>query len=218
MSTNSPAPSSPPPAEGASASAGPDASSDRLPLPAPAPAPERVSFGRQRRLRLGALIAIAVALLGAAVVWIVHATDVDSWLAVHTGLTDLTGPYYGFWSGIGSDIAELTLVGAVSTGVYQLVKKYNCHHPGCWRVGNHPAAGGQFYLCWRHHPDFMGGKPTKEIIAELHREHLARQEVLHARIHEIHTRLVSRPGGEPTPRGSAKGTETPPDPSRTSSP
>src|SRR4051812_31184431 len=92
----------------------------------------------------------------------------NHWLAVHAGILDETGPYYAFWSGIGSDIAEFGIIGAVGTATYQLVKKYNCHQPGCWRVGNHPAAGGQFFLCYRHHPDYQGVRPTQEMIARLH--------------------------------------------------
>jgi hypothetical protein len=79
--------------------------------------------------------------------------------------------------------------------VYQLVKKYNCHQPGCWRVGNHPAAGGQFYLCWRHHPDYQGGRPTKDVIAQLHRDYVAREAALLERLHEVaaHQRETSAP-------------------------
>jgi hypothetical protein len=151
------------------------------------------------RLRLGALVGLALALVVGVGVWVANARNVDSWVSVHAGLTDLTGPYYGFWSGIGSDLAELTLVGAVATGAYQLVRKYNCHQPGCWRVGNHPAAGGQFYLCWRHHPDYLGGRPTKEIIAQLHHEHLARQQALLAGMHGIHGHHATHPSPPPTP-------------------
>jgi hypothetical protein len=79
------------------------------------------------------------------------------------GIVDESGPYYGFWSGFGSDIAEFSLVGAAVTGVYQLNRKYNCHQRGCWRIGTHPAAGGQFLLCYRHHPDYQGKKPTREL-------------------------------------------------------
>jgi hypothetical protein len=72
-----------------------------------------------------------------------------------------------------------------------LVKKYNCHEPGCWRVGNHPTADGQFNLCYRHHPDFQGKKPTHELIERLHREHLERQVAIHAKLDEIHQHLDS---------------------------
>jgi hypothetical protein len=183
--------SSPPPVQRLSSGPSPDATSREDSAPAPAPG------GLPIRLRLGALIAVVLALVVGAVAWIANADSVDHWLAVYTGLSNLSGPYYGFWSGFGSDLAELTLIGAVGTAVYQLVRKYNCHYPGCWRVGNHPAAGGQFYLCWRHHPDYMGGKVTKEIIAQLHSEHLARQQALHDRVRDLHTHLVPNPSEDP---------------------
>jgi hypothetical protein len=156
------------------------------------------------RLRLGALIAIALALIAGAIAWIANADNVDSWLAVHTGLTDLTSSYYAFWSGFGSDLAEIGLIGAVATGVYQMVRKYNCHQRGCWRVGNRPAAGGQFYLCWRHHPDYSGGKPTKELIAQLHRDHRAQQVALQEKVHEVHEHLVRHPSRAPTSTGGGQ--------------
>jgi hypothetical protein len=120
------------------------------------------------------------------------------WLQVHTGTINETGPYYGFWSGFGSDLTEFAVIGTIATGVYQLVKKYNCHYPGCWRVGNHPAAGGQFSLCYRHHPDYQGKKPTNELIQRLHREHLERQAALLGRFHELreHLDLTDKPTGD----------------------
>jgi hypothetical protein len=141
------------------------------------------------------MIGIVVAVVIGVAVWIANARSVNGWLAVHTGVVDEPGPYYAFWSGFGSDIAELGIIGAVATGVYQLVRKYNCHQPGCWRVGNHPAAGGQFYLCYRHHPDYRGVKPTEELIAKLHRDHQAHEQALHTRVHEIHEQLVGHPAG-----------------------
>jgi hypothetical protein len=67
------------------------------------------------------------------------------WLAVHTGTVDEGGPYYGFWSGFGSDLGEVTLIGAV-LGTYY---KHNCHRRGCWRVGRHMVDGTPW--CNRHH-------------------------------------------------------------------
>jgi hypothetical protein len=112
---------------------------------------------------------------------------------VHTGTVNEPGPYYGFWSGFGSDLTEFGIIGAISTGVYQLVKKYNCHYPGCWRVGNHQAAGGLFSLCHLHHPDYQGKKPTVELIQRLHREHLERQAAIHGELNEIHRHLMTKP-------------------------
>ena len=79
---------------------------------------------------------------------------------------------------------------AIGTGVYQVVKKYNCHEPRCWRVGTHPAAGGQFLLCYRHHPDYRGTRSTHDFIARMHREHVEREAAFHDKVHEIHERVV----------------------------
>ena len=138
---------------------------------------------------------ICAAVAGIAL-WVIHARLVGHWLQVHTGTVNETGPYYGFWSGFGSDLTEFGLIGAIATAVYQLVRKYNCHEPGCWRVGNHPAAGGQFSLCYLHHPDYQGKKPTKELIERLHREHQERQAALLGRFHELHERVTDKPAGE----------------------
>jgi hypothetical protein len=139
-------------------------------------------------LRLTLLISSLFAVVVAATAWILNAGPVDHWLAVHTGTVNETGPYYGFWSGFGSDLAEFGIIGVISTGIYQLVKRYNCHEPGCWRVGAHPAAGGQFSLCYRHHPDFQGRKPTHEMIARLHRENAEQWAAIHDKLVEsIHT-------------------------------
>jgi hypothetical protein len=118
----------------------------------------------------------------------------DHWLQVHTGTVNEPGRYYGFWSGFGSDLAEFGILGAVGAAIYQLVKKYNGHEPGCWRIGNHPAADGQFNLCYRHHPDFQGKKPTHELIERLHHEHLERQDAIHGKLQEIHQHLTGTPG------------------------
>jgi len=141
------------------------------------------------RARLIVLLVSVFAILVGVVAWVLNAPSVNHWLAVHTGIIDVSGPYYGFWSGFGSDLAEFSLVGAAVTGVYQLNRKYNCHQHGCWRIGIHPAAGGQFLLCSRHHPDYQGKKPTHELIAKLHREHIEREEALHDKLDEMNRRL-----------------------------
>src|ERR1700757_1707657 len=116
---------------------------------------------------------------------VLHSRQVGYWIQVHTGTINEAGPYYGFWSGFGSDLEEFGILGAIGAGIYQLIKKYNCHSPDCWRIGRVPAADGQFMLCYRHHPDYQGVKPTRELIERLHREHLERQTALHARLDEI---------------------------------
>jgi len=128
------------------------------------------------------------------VIWVITSRQVGYWLQVHTGTVNESGPYYGFWSGFGSDLTEFGIIGAIATAAYQLFKKYNCHEPGCWRVGSHPAAGGQFSLCYRHHPDYRGKKPTHELIERLHQEHLARQAVIHDKLYGVgHQHLTDEP-------------------------
>lgn len=141
------------------------------------------------RAQLILLAALAGAVLVGVVAWVLNASTFDHWLVVHTGIADPTGPYYAFWSGFGSDIAEFGLVSAAVTAVYQLNRKFNCHQHGCWRVGTHPAAGGQFMLCYHHHPDYKGKKPTRELIERVHRQHIAREEALQHKLDEIHDHL-----------------------------
>jgi hypothetical protein len=77
------------------------------------------------------------------------------------GLTNPAGKLYSFWSGIGSDIGEVTIVVAV-VGLY---RKHNCHVKGCWRMGKHPITGTAFTTCLRHHP-VIDAKPTVADIAD----------------------------------------------------
>ena len=60
-------------------------------------------------------------------------------------------------------------------------------------MGQHPAADGQFLLCYRHHPDFQGRKPTRELIERLHREHLERQASIHGKLDDIRQNLQAKP-------------------------
>jgi len=131
------------------------------------------------RWRLALLIVGLVAVVALVVGWVLDVHPVNHWLGVHLGIVNEPGPYYGFWSGFGSDLAEFGIIGVIGTAVYQLVKKFNCHEPKCLRVGTHPAAGGQFVLCYRHHPDYQGRKPTHDLIERLHREHLQHNAALH---------------------------------------
>jgi hypothetical protein len=50
------------------------------------------------------IIALTCAALAATAVWVAHARLVGYWLQVHTGTINEAGPYYGFWSGFGSDL------------------------------------------------------------------------------------------------------------------
>lgn len=61
-------------------------------------------------------------------------------------LHPLRGDGYQWWSGLGSDLGELTLIGLLA-GAY---KHANCEEPGCWRLGHrHPDHGRP--VCRRHY-------------------------------------------------------------------
>ena len=67
------------------------------------------------------------------------------WLAIHTGTINEPGPYYGFFSGFGSDLGEVTLIAALLA----VFRKHNCHVKGCWRIGKHSVDGSPW--CSKHH-------------------------------------------------------------------
>lgn len=77
---------------------------------------------------------------------------------------------YNFFSGAGSDLGEITIIG-LGIGAFRHV---NCHQRGCWRLGRHPVAGGLFKVCSHHHPDVPDDGPTAEHIAAAHQAALER--------------------------------------------
>lgn len=89
--------------------------------------------------------------------------EIFLWFAIHTGTYNESGPYYGFFSGFGSDIGEITLIGALLVGY----RKINCHVNGCRRIGHYPLEGTPYKLCRRHHP----GIPNKVTHADILRLH-----------------------------------------------
>jgi hypothetical protein len=54
---------------------------------------------------------------------------------------------YNFWSGIGSDFSEITLL----AGVYMIWRKHNCHEVKCLRIGKHTVDGTPY--CNKHHKE-----------------------------------------------------------------
>jgi hypothetical protein len=67
------------------------------------------------------------------------------WIEVHTGTVNESGPYYGFWSGFGSDIGEVVLIG----GVVAVVRHHTCAHRPCRRLSRHVTKDGH-KLCRTH--------------------------------------------------------------------
>lgn len=101
--------------------------------------------------------------------------------------------WYDFWSGLGADLGELAIIGAVA-GMY---RKHNCHVHRCWRLAKQPVTGTSWVVCHRHHPE---GKPTVASIAEADRRHhealAARETTEIAQAAATHTQ-----DGRPTPKG-----------------
>lgn len=78
-----------------------------------------------------------------------------------------SGPFYGFWSGSGSDLGELALL----SGVVVAAKRVNCHDKGCWNVWSHKVDGTPFRACRKHHPVLsQHEKITAEVMAKAHKE------------------------------------------------
>lgn len=61
----------------------------------------------------------------------------------------LTGNGYQLWSGIGSDVGELTLLGAA----VMFWRHHNCHVHRCPRLQWHPHPDHGHPVCRKHHPE-----------------------------------------------------------------
>ena len=84
------------------------------------------------------------------------------WIEIHTGTVNESGPYYGFWSGFGSDIGEVTILGSIIIGARHI----NCAEKGCWRLG-HVIPGTTVRTCHKHHPTNPRDKRNGSV-AEMH--------------------------------------------------
>jgi hypothetical protein len=75
------------------------------------------------------------------------------WLAQLLGLNDPSGRAYAWWSGAGSDLGELAILGGMA-GIY---RRHQCHVRRCWRIARQQVEGTTWHVCHRHHP---AGAPT----------------------------------------------------------
>jgi hypothetical protein len=89
--------------------------------------------------------------------------------------------WYNAWSGFGSDIGEVAIVG----GLVTIVRQHNCHVHKCWRLGRHQVHGTPHKVCRRHHPD---GHLTHAAVLKAHAEAQAPPPA---------ARKLRRPGGAP---------------------
>ena len=85
-------------------------------------------------------------------------------LSQETGTSDSSSRAYDFWSGFGSDIGEIALIG----GVWMGVRKINCHDKGCPRIGHYEVMGTPYKVCRKHHPTMNGERITAEHVAAAH--------------------------------------------------
>lgn len=80
------------------------------------------------------------------------------WWVLHIiGSDNLSGPWYGFWSGIAGDTAIFSGLALVA---YTQWKRHNCEVHGCWRISRHQV--GEHHVCSKHHPE---GAPSAEHVA-----------------------------------------------------
>jgi hypothetical protein len=88
------------------------------------------------------VVAVAVYAVVGAFGWLVHP------LGSCTGNASLVSRCkgYNFWSGIGSDLGEVTLLTAVLATYWH----HTCHVTRCWRLGRF--VHGHLKLCAHHHP------------------------------------------------------------------
>lgn len=73
-----------------------------------------------------------------------------SWLWLHLGING-TGPWYGFWSGFGSDMTEFVVFG---TPLVLWYRHMECQEPTCHWPGARVTVeenGHQYRRCKKHH-------------------------------------------------------------------
>ena len=92
------------------------------------------------------------------------------WLAYMTGSLNTSGapPNYNFWSGFGSDLGEVAIIGGLLTAA----RRWNCEVHGCWRLGRHQVEGTGHRVCRRHHPE---DRITAEHVRERYRLYLGKR-------------------------------------------
>lgn len=73
----------------------------------------------------------------------------------------ISGKWEAFFSGPGSDIGEVALIG----GLIGAWHKVNCHVKGCPRIGRQQVKGTTWVVCRKHHPL---DKPTHAHITQAH--------------------------------------------------
>lgn len=115
-------------------------------------------------MRVLRFVAVFVALVVALVFLIASFRQCWHWFEVHSGTVNESGPYYGFWSGFGSDIAEATLMGVILAPVIGVYNHHKC--TTCRRIGRHTTPDTAQKFCHHHW--------TRDHVCEAKRRHKLR--------------------------------------------
>lgn len=108
---------------------------------------------------------LAVAVISTVLIW---RLPVIHWAQAQFGFRQGDGdsPHYLFWSGIGSDLAYLSIIG----GAVIYYRKENCKKRWCPLLGHYELTdrdGIVRKLCWVHHPDVHKKQLTSEHISRI---------------------------------------------------
>lgn len=91
------------------------------------------------------------------------------------GVDNVSGEWYGFWSGFGGD---LTLIASVLAAPIILWRKHDCDARRCPRLARHdfkdPETGTVQHLCRKHHPEESRKAPTGKQIQERYHLYLGK--------------------------------------------
>ena len=93
-------------------------------------------------------------------------------LSLNSLLHPLSGEGYAFWSGIGSDFGQLTLITGLAIAAWRIRKHLECQVEAprnCHRLGR-PVPGTGHRACRRHHPH-ASEKGSGVTAAEILRHH-----------------------------------------------
>lgn len=139
-----------------------------------------------RSLRNIVIAVVSAFGLAVLIVWLLGSHGIFwHWVEVHTGTVNESGPYYGFWSGFGSDLGEITLITAILTPGILAARHHNCATRGCWRLTGHtledPDTHVKYRYCHKHHP----------LIPNEHEHHgIFRNHMSDEHTADLHRRLV----------------------------
>ncbi len=83
---------------------------------------------------------------------------------MQTPFDPLHGDGYNFWSGVGSDFGELTIVVAILAWW----RHRNCQVKRCWRIHLTQPTDAGHYVCKHHHPAHESDSLSAEYVQAAH--------------------------------------------------